>query len=56
MTLSPRPLLAAATLAALVTPTLALAQHACESSQTQSCPEGQRYDATTRSCMPMPTS
>lgn len=50
------PLLSALALAATLAPTLVLAQHACESTQTISCPEGHRYDSTTRTCTPPPTS
>ncbi|MCB1388799.1 MAG: hypothetical protein KDK12_06600 [Rhodobacteraceae bacterium] len=40
----------------LMLPTLARAQHACESTQTISCPEGQTWDTTTQACTPPPTS
>jgi hypothetical protein len=41
---------------AALAPSLALAQHACESTQTISCPEGHRYDTATQTCTPPPTS
>lgn len=56
MTMPSKTLLSALALAVSLAPTIALAQHACESTQAISCPEGHRYDSTTRTCTPAPTS
>lgn len=41
---------------AMLSPGLAMAQSACDHSQTISCPDGHSYDAETQSCTPPPTS
>ncbi|PWE28489.1 hypothetical protein C4N9_10855 [Pararhodobacter marinus] len=57
-TMLTRPLtrLTVLTMLVLTAPTLAMAQHACESSRPVSCPEGQSLDADTQTCTPLPTS